>query len=98
MATITFQDALIIAEKFLNDLQMPLDDDDMMINGKKCVEVANGWIFFYNSKGYLESGDKKKMLVGNGPLYVDDQGRLTQLPTFIPWQEALLLINAPKAH
>jgi len=30
-----------------------------------------GWVFFYNSKTYLESGDFRDTLAGNVPLIVD---------------------------
>lgn len=35
------------------------------------IEQSFGWIFFYNSKHYLETGDFSNMLVGNAPLIVD---------------------------
>jgi len=30
-----------------------------------------GWVFFYNSKKYIESGDFRDALAGNAPLIVD---------------------------
>ena len=30
-----------------------------------------GWVFFYNSKKYLESGDFRNALAGNAPLIID---------------------------
>jgi hypothetical protein len=34
-------------------------------------EFAFGWLFFYNSKSYVESGDISDALAGNAPFLVD---------------------------
>jgi hypothetical protein len=41
---------------------MPLSDD-------------GGWVFFYDSRAYLETGDFSRKLVGNAPIVVDRDGR-----------------------
>jgi hypothetical protein len=35
------------------------------------IERPFGWVFFYNSKQFLETGDISQALVGNAPLIVD---------------------------
>ena len=35
------------------------------------IEKEWGWIFFYQSKAYLESGDFRDMLGGNAPIIVN---------------------------
>jgi CHASE2 domain-containing sensor protein len=35
------------------------------------IEKAFGWVFFYNSAKYLETGDDRYALIGNSPLIVD---------------------------
>jgi hypothetical protein len=38
-------------------------------------ELDFGWVFFYQAREYLETGDTEKMMVGNAPLIVDRTGR-----------------------
>jgi len=46
------------------------------------VERAYGWVFSFNPRRYLETGDSEYMLGGNGPLLVSRAtGRIVQLPT-----------------
>jgi hypothetical protein len=48
------------------------------------------WVFFYNSRAYLETGSFSEALVGNGPLVVErDSGRLHELTTARPIDEQL---------
>jgi hypothetical protein len=43
------------------------------INDKETIEKDFGWIFFYNSKRFLASGDARYRLAGNGPIVVERQ-------------------------
>jgi len=46
------------------------------------IEKPYGWVFFYNSKRFLESGDPFESLVGNSPVLVEAaDGRMTHLGT-----------------
>ena len=45
------------------------------------VEFDEGWLFIYNSKSFINSGDKLKRLVGNAPVIVSRQGRATVTTT-----------------
>lgn len=43
------------------------------------------WLFYYNSRAYLETGDTSEALAGNGPIAVEKQtGRLHHLGTAEP--------------
>lgn len=53
------------------------------------VEVERGWVFFYNSTDFIQTGNPSDALAGNGPLFVSLDGRLTELPSSKPWQRAL---------
>ena|SRR5215510_11800310 len=53
------------------------------------IEKPYGWIFFFQSKRFLETGALSDMLVGNGPILVENSGHLIRLPTAIPVEEAL---------
>ena len=39
----------------------------------KTIEKDWGWVFFYQSKGYQESGDFRDMIAGNAPYIVNRQ-------------------------
>ncbi len=41
-----------------------------------------GWVFYYQSQGFIESGDNAKALIGNAPLIVAlEDGRLYETGT-----------------
>ena len=64
-------------------------NDEYALIDTETEEYDGGWVFFYNTKEFLETGDYTRALAGNGPIYVDKFGRVHRLPTAIPWQEAI---------
>jgi immunity protein 35 of polymorphic toxin system len=51
------------------------------------LEKSYGWIFFYQSKRYLESGNFSDLLVGNAPIVIAKaDGRTHQTGTAHPLQ------------
>jgi len=46
-------------------------DDEPSIADDATREENFGWVFFYNTKRFLESGDMQWALGGNAPLIVD---------------------------
>ena len=61
---------------------------ELCIDGHETIETK-GWLFFYNQKEYIETRDFSFALAGNGPIFVDRNGVLRTLPTFIRWEEAI---------
>ena len=48
-------------------------------------ETAHAWIFFYNTKRYLETGEFSEALAGNGPILVNKiTGAIEAFGTAIP--------------
>jgi Immunity protein 35 len=43
----------------------------LMVMNEETLEFDFGWVFFYNSKEYLETGNYSWMLAGNAPLIID---------------------------
>jgi len=39
-------------------------------------EESFGWVFFYNSTRFIETGDLRWALAGNAPVIIDRRGRL----------------------
>ncbi|WP_426425763.1 YrhB domain-containing protein [Bradyrhizobium genosp. A] len=63
--------------------------DDLALVSEQTLEVAEGWIFFYNTREYIETGNSSSRLAGNGPILVDRAGCVHHLPTATPWEDAL---------
>jgi hypothetical protein len=63
-------------------------DDELVILDDKTVEKSYGWIFFFNSKRFLETCNFLYALGGNGPIVVErESGRVTRLGTARPVEE-----------
>jgi len=37
----------------------------------RCDRLPLGFAFYYQTRAFAETGDRNKMLIGNGPLFVD---------------------------
>ena|SRR5687767_6959966 len=51
--------------------QMSPEDDEFVVVETGTMEKPYGWIFFYNSKTYLETEEIRYALAGNGPVIVN---------------------------
>lgn len=60
--------ALEIARKTIENLN---SKNPLVIMEDKTLEKDFGWVFFYTTKKYLETHDKKYLMPGNSPLVVD---------------------------
>lgn len=63
--------------------------DDFVLVREKTVATDGGWVFFYNSREFIETGDPISALAGNGPIFVSKKGELRQLPSALPWEQAI---------
>ncbi|QQO31457.1 hypothetical protein JJC00_22780 [Bradyrhizobium diazoefficiens] len=63
--------------------------DDLALVSEQTLEVAEGWVFFYNTREYIETGNSSSRLAGNGPILVDRAGCVHHLPTATSWEDAL---------
>jgi len=57
-------------------------------------ELSWGWVFFYNSKEYLETRDIVQALAGNAPIVVTHDGKVHETGTSKPLEEYLRDIQA----
>lgn len=79
---INLNQAMTIAKAYLNDLQ---SDMGIPMQVVKTREESFGWIFFYQSKEYLDTENFSAMLAGNAPFIVDkESGTLHVLGTAQP--------------
>ncbi len=66
---LTKDEALEIVKSRLDE--MSPSDDVYVVVDEGTIEKPYGWVFFYNSKTYLETDDYRYQLAGNGPVIVN---------------------------
>ncbi len=72
---INFNDAKLIADEYIDDLQK---EAGISLRITKAQEELFGWVFFYQSKNFLETGELSSMLAGNSPFIVNrNDGRVS---------------------
>jgi hypothetical protein len=86
--TIALDQAKHLAEKSVDALA-EANGDEYAVMHHATIEISEGWIFFYNSRGFIETGNFRSRLAGNGPIFVDRTGNLRHLPSAVPWQVAI---------
>ena len=80
--SLTRQQALEVAKKTL--AEQPHGDEYVIQEGNT-VERPFGWVFFYDTRKYIETKDPAYIRPGNGPLVVERSGGATAfLPTSVP--------------
>jgi hypothetical protein len=65
---ITIKEAEAIAKQYLVDLQGEIGSP---VQITKTQEASFGWVFFYQFKDYIETGNLSSVLAGNAPFIVD---------------------------
>jgi hypothetical protein len=79
---LTLQDAQRLVEA---DLRANDDFDDWIVAKSFTIERPFGWVFFYNSRAYLEGGELSSALAGNAPYIVNRHtGEVTTTGTAFP--------------
>lgn len=68
---ISINEAKQPAESHLASLSADLEPDAVVIIDSHTIERSFGWMFFYQSQKYLETGNFTHCLVGNAPLIVN---------------------------
>ncbi len=65
-------------------------EEDAIIDESQTMEEPFGWVYFYNSRRYLETGDFRDQLIGNAPIVVDrSSGTIHGTGTAKPLEEYL---------
>lgn len=63
---------------------------ELVLLDRSTRETAFGWVFFYDSKEHLETGDFRYALAGNAPIVVTlADGRVHETGTARPLEEYL---------
>jgi len=58
-----------VAAELRTKCQIP--NDSFVIIENLTIEKPFGWVFFYDSKKYLETGNVDDAIAGNGPVFVN---------------------------
>lgn len=80
--------ALSLAKSRVNELAA-LVGDEFEILDENTVQTESGWVFFYNSKEFIETRNPIDSLAGNGPIFVKSDGSIHDLPTAVTWEVAI---------
>ena len=75
-------EAQSLVESELEKTKDNFDPIDCVILEDETIERTWGWMFFYQSKAYVETGDFREMLGGNAPIIVNrNTGKITHTGT-----------------
>lgn len=85
---ISREQALFIAKSQVAVIAANMSDEFLVIE-ELTKEVEEGWVFFYDSKSFVETGDPMAALAGNCPIFVRRSGKVAMLPTGRPWEDSV---------
>lgn len=86
------ESAILLACKRISQLAEAAGDEfEMLADSTK--EVDQGWVFFFNTVDFVRTGNPLFALAGNGPILVTRAGVIHELPSAIPWEEAVRQIG-----
>ena len=71
MTTIDQDFARKLVATFIGEGRRNDDGFTPVILDKDTIERDFGWVFFYQSQEFLDSGDERDQLTGNAPIIVD---------------------------
>jgi hypothetical protein len=85
----TCEEARVLVERYLERHAAPSDCDTVILDSAT-LERSWGWVIFYQSRAFVESGDLSDALAGNAPLIVErGSGRLLETGTAEPIESYL---------
>lgn len=86
---ITYETAKFTAQNAVSRLPCWLpSDDELVLVDEATLERPWGWVFFYTSRKWAETGDLQYALAGNAPILVErTTGRLLTLGTARPVED-----------
>jgi Immunity protein 35 len=86
MPSLNRDSATLLARERIDRLAQAMKDQFQIASTK---EIEQGWLFFYNTADFLRTRDFSHALAGNGPILVTREGVVHQLPSAIPWEDAV---------
>ncbi|MBC8101698.1 MAG: hypothetical protein H7Z41_03825 [Cytophagales bacterium] len=90
--------ALDLVTKDIN-AHYDVEGDDLVIIEEETIETPYGWVFFYTSRRYRETGDFRYALAGNGPaVFNRHTSSIDYLGTALPIDEELARYAQSLSH
>ena len=86
MTIISTRDAILLAQGKIAELAAEAKDAFQMLPDAT-EEISEGWVFFYNTRDFIQTGESLSALAGNGPILITRAGAVIQLGTASPWAE-----------
>ena len=59
----------------LQQIRSACEDLDVAIDARYTIEKSYGWVFFWNTKKFIETDDNTYALFGNAPVIVNKEDR-----------------------
>jgi Immunity protein 35 len=84
---IDYSDAKRIAGEFLQKVRSNVDSANFVIIEHLTREEPFGWVFGWNDKRYIESGNDIYAMSGNQPIVVLRENGLVQFLPSVPWKK-----------
>jgi hypothetical protein len=96
---LNYEDAIAAAEQELgNAIDLP-EGDSLVLLLEHTIERPFGWVFFYTSRLYRETGELKYALAGNAPVIVDrSSGAVVATGTALPVEHYIAEYEARAGH
>jgi hypothetical protein len=84
--------------KYLN-AKYPVPGDELVILDERTRATPYGWVFFFNSRRFVETRDVLLALGGNGPIVFErDTAAIVELPSHSPPDEVIRHYEATRAR
>lgn len=86
---ITKEEAERIAHEYVRTRKVE-PDVELVLLTEKTIERSFGWVFFYDSKRYVQTGEFRDAVLGNAPIVVTKHdGRVHETGTAHPVEHYL---------
>lgn len=88
MPSINRETAIALARERVAQLARDAGDQfEILFDSTK--EIEQGWVFFFNTVEFMRTRNPMSALAGNGPILVTREGVVHELPSAIPWEDAV---------
>lgn len=88
MSNFNRESAIALARKRIDQLAEALGDQfEILPDSPK--EIRQGWLFFFNTADFVRTQNPTSALAGNGPILITRNGAIHELPSALPWEEAV---------
>lgn len=88
MSGLNRDSALALARERIDQLAQAVGDEFEILSDST-REIEQGWVFFFNTADYVRTRNPTAALAGNGPLLITRAGVIHELPSAIPWEDAV---------